>query len=43
MTDCYVGWKGWHGADFGHFEPEDALYYALELHASGIIAPLFSG
>jgi SAM-dependent methyltransferase len=36
MTDCYVGWKGWHGADFGRFGPEDALYYARELHASGI-------
>ena len=24
MTDCYVGWKGWHGADFGRFGPEDA-------------------
>jgi SAM-dependent methyltransferase len=36
MTDCYVGWKGWHDADFGRFEPEHALYYAQELHASGI-------
>lgn len=36
MTDCYAGWKGWQGADFGRFAPEDALYYAQELHASGI-------
>jgi SAM-dependent methyltransferase len=36
MTDCYVGWKGWNSAAFGHFGPEDALYYAKELHASGI-------
>lgn len=36
MTDCYAGWKGWHGADFGRFGPEDALYYAQELRASGI-------
>jgi hypothetical protein len=36
MTDCYVGWKGWHGADFGRFGLKDALYYAQELHASGI-------
>jgi SAM-dependent methyltransferase len=36
MTDCYIGWKGWHGADFGRFGPENALYYAQELHASGI-------
>jgi SAM-dependent methyltransferase len=36
MTDCYVGWKGWHGADFGLFGPENALYYAQELYASGI-------
>ena len=36
MTDCYVGWKGWRGSDFGGFEREDSLYYALELHASGI-------
>jgi SAM-dependent methyltransferase len=36
MTDCYVGWKGWHGTDFGRFGLKDALYYAQELHASGI-------
>ena len=36
MTDCYAGWKGWQGADFGRFTPEDALYYAQELHAIGI-------
>lgn len=36
MTNCYMGWKGWHGADFGRFEPEHALYYTQELHASGI-------
>ena len=36
MTDGYARWKGWHGADFGHFEPQDALYYAQELRASGI-------
>lgn len=40
MTDCYVGWKGWHGADFGRFGPEDSLYYAQELHASGIASVL---
>jgi SAM-dependent methyltransferase len=40
MTDCYAGWKGWHGADFGRFRPEDALYYAQELHASGIASVL---
>lgn len=36
MTDPYVEWKGWYGADFGDFGAEDALYYAKELHASGI-------
>jgi SAM-dependent methyltransferase len=36
MTDSYVGWKGWQGCDFGRFETEDSLYYALELQASGI-------
>jgi SAM-dependent methyltransferase len=36
VTDCYVGWKGWRGSDFGGFEREHALYYALELRASGI-------
>ena len=36
MTDCYVGWKGWQGSDFGHFETEDALYYSLELNVSGV-------
>lgn len=40
MTDCYVGWKGWHSSDFGRFEVEDALYYALELNASGITTVL---
>lgn len=36
MTDCYARWKGWHGTDFGRFELADALYFALELRASGI-------
>jgi len=36
MTDGYARWKGWQGADFGHFDLEDALYYAQELRASGI-------
>ena len=36
MTDSYVEWKGWHGADFGHFGREDAVYFAQELHASGL-------
>lgn len=36
MTDCYVAWKGWQGADFGRFGPEEAFYYAQELGASGI-------
>jgi SAM-dependent methyltransferase len=40
MTDCYVGWKGWHGCDFGRFGKEDALYYALELNASGVTSVL---
>jgi len=40
MTDCYVRWKSWHGSDFGRFGPEDALYYAQELHASGIASVL---
>lgn len=40
MTDCYVGWKGWHGADFGQFGPEDALYYVQELQTSGIASVL---
>src|SRR5450759_515825 len=38
MTDSYAGCKGWHGADFGRFGPEDAFYYAQELRASGIDA-----
>jgi SAM-dependent methyltransferase len=40
MTDCYVGWKGWHSAEFGRFGREDALYYGQELHASGIASVL---
>lgn len=36
MTACYPRWKGWQGAEFGRFEPEDALYFAQELRASGI-------
>lgn len=36
MTDSYSEWKGWYEADFGNFGAEDALYYAKELHASGI-------
>ena len=40
MTDCYVGWKSWHGADFGRFGHEDDLYYTQELHASGIASVL---
>ncbi len=40
MTNSYAGWKGWQGADFGQFGPEDALYYVQELHASGIASVL---
>ena len=36
MIDPYVEWKGWYDVDFGEFGPEDALYFAKELHASGI-------
>src|SRR6266508_495482 len=36
MTDCYARWKDWHDTDFGRFELVDALYFALELRASGI-------
>lgn len=36
MTNQYVGWKDWNPAEFGRFTPEDALYFAKELHASGI-------
>lgn len=36
MTDCYVGWKEWDGADFGRFLAEDAIYYGQELRDSGI-------
>lgn len=40
MTDCYSAWKGWQGADFGRFETEAGIYYAQELHASGIASVL---
>ncbi len=36
MTGNYVTWKGWTDARFGRFDPEDDLYYAAELGASGI-------
>ena len=36
MTNRYVEWKGWSSAEFGSFGPEEALYYAAELDASGI-------
>ena len=29
-------WKGWRDADFGQFTPEQAVYFAHELKASGI-------
>lgn len=40
VTNRYIGWKDWQPADFGRFGPEDALYYAQELHASGITSVL---
>jgi hypothetical protein len=34
--DGYVIWKGWHDADFGRVDHDDAIYFQRELHASGV-------
>ena len=36
MTDVYLEWKAWKGSEFGHFEPEDALYFTKELQTSHV-------